>query len=74
MRHNVAKPLGLFGRLENTLKPLFGGAQVTSVDAPATPLKRRREWCCDACGQPLGAHRFDASVRGRMYCPAALDD
>ncbi|MGN6636925.1 MAG: hypothetical protein ACTHJ6_15905 [Oryzihumus sp.] len=34
---------GLFARLERRLKPLFGGAQVTAMDAPSTPLKRTRE-------------------------------
>ncbi len=61
------KPLGLFGRLENFFKPLFGGAQVGPAQAPPTPA--RPEWVCDVCHQPARAHRFDASQRGRMYCP-----
>jgi len=65
---------GLFARLERRLKPLFGGAQVTSIDAAPTPLKRTREWTCDACGQLLRAHVFDDSARGRMYCPDTHPD
>ena len=58
---------GLFGRIENFFKPLFGGAQVGPAQAPPTPP--RPEWVCDVCHQPASAHRFDASQRGRMYCP-----
>ena len=49
---------GAFGRLEDFLKPLFGGAQV----GPA-------QCVCDLSHQPARAHRFDSSQRGRMYCP-----
>jgi hypothetical protein len=59
--------LGVFGRIENFFKPLFGGAQVGPAQAPPTPP--RPEWVCDVCHQPASAHRFDASQRGRMYCP-----
>ena len=58
---------GAFGRLEDLLKPLFGGAQVGPAQAPPAPP--RPEWVCDVCHQPARAHRFDSSQRGRMYCP-----
>lgn len=57
----------VFGRLEDFLKPLFGGAQVGPAQAP--PVPPRPEWVCDVCSQPARAHRFDSSMRGRMYCP-----